>query len=260
MDASEIEGDLKRTLTDAVSVVQEGADRFRIFAPFEFEDGDRFVIVLRRTAEGLVLSDEAHTLMHLTYDLDYGDLMSGTRAKIIENTLSAYHVKQSQDGELLLRVDTSLGDALFDYVQALMHISDVVYLNRARVRSTFVEDLRTLLGNAIPTERRVFGWHDPAQDPHGKYVVDCKVNGMAKPYFVFGITSDDKCKDATISILHYMNSGLQFSAVGIFEDQEEINRKVLSKITDVLDRQFSSLTENRDRIAGYFKGIVDANP
>ena len=37
------------------------------------------------------------------------------------------------------------GDALYSFVQALLRITDVSYLSRERVRSTFIEDFRTFM-------------------------------------------------------------------------------------------------------------------
>lgn len=80
-----------------------------------------------------MLSDEAHTYMHLTYDIDEKDLRSGTRQKIISNALSMFQV-EDRDGELLIEVpDGRYGDALYSFVQAFLKITDVSYLSRERV-------------------------------------------------------------------------------------------------------------------------------
>ena len=42
-------------------------DRYQVFTPFLFDDGDHLVIVLKRNNSHWVLSDEGHTYMHLTY-------------------------------------------------------------------------------------------------------------------------------------------------------------------------------------------------
>jgi len=62
-------------------LTQEGENRFRVFTPFMFEDGDHLAIVLKREQEHWMLSDEGHTYMHLTYDLDEKDLRTGTRQR-----------------------------------------------------------------------------------------------------------------------------------------------------------------------------------
>jgi len=47
--------------------------------------------------------------------------------------------------------------------------------------------------------------------------------------------------------------GLKFTSIGIFENQEEINRKTLAKFTDVCGKGFSSLPGNRERFLKYIQ-------
>ena len=243
----------REKVCEQVELLPEGINRYRVFTPFEFDDGDGLVIVLRQDADGWMLTDEAHTFMRLTYDIDEADLRRGTRQKIISNTLAAFGV-EDRDGRLVLPIPgDGYGDALFSFVQAITKIADVSYLQREYVRSTFRDDLRSFLAESVPEERLFFGWQDPVHDPKGIYPVDCRINGAAEPLFVFGLHSDGRTRDATIALLQFEKWGIAFRSLAVFEDQETIGRKVLARFTDVCERQYSSLGGNRDRIQDYIE-------
>lgn len=253
-----VEQEFKQKITDRLRLVREGENRFRVFTPFMFEDGDHLSIILRRDNGHWILSDEGHTYMHLTYDLDEKDLHRGTRQKLITNALSAFSVSD-RDGELVIEVrDNRYGDALYSFIQALLKITDVSYLSRERVRSTFMEDFRTFLEEKVPQGRREFDWRDPLHDPEGKYLVDCRINGMPRPVFVFALPNDDRVRDATITILQFERWGTEFRSLAIFEEQEQVNRRVLARFSDVGEKQFSSFAANRDRIGRYLKEALHA--
>jgi hypothetical protein len=252
MELDAVVKDFRSKVCEQLRLAQEGENRFRVFTPFMFEDGDHLAIVLKRERENWMLSDEGHTYMHLTYDLDEKDLRTGTRQKIITNALSAFSVTD-RSGELVAPIrEGQYGDALYSFVQALLKVADVSFLNRERVRSTFLEDFREFIEEKVASERRKFDWHHPQHDPEGLYSVDCRIEVPAdNPIFLYALQSDDKVKDATIGLHQYERWLVPHTGVGVFENQEEINRKSLARFSDVCDKQFSNLATNKERLAKY---------
>jgi len=245
--------DFRKKVCDEIDLASEGVDRFRVITPFVFEDGDHFVIVLKRERSRWVLSDEGHTYMQLTYEMDEKELQRGTRQKLISNALSLFQV-EDREGELMSQIeDGQYGDSLYSFIQAIMRISDVTYLSRERARSTFLEDFRGFISDTIPEERRTFEWHDPRHDPQRMYTVDWRVNGVPRPLFVYALPNDARTRDAHIAILQFEKWGIEFRTLAVFEDQESISRKVLARFSDVCEKQFSTLGTNKDRITRFLE-------
>ena len=253
MNFTELQKEFKQKVCNEIDIEPQGVSRFVVYTPFMFDDGDHFVIVLKRSGKQWILTDEGHTFMHMSYGEI--DISHGTRKSIIDQTLLNFAVA-NESGELYLDIpDEAYGDALFSFIQALVKISDTAYWTRERIKSTFFEDFRRLLEYKIPSERRVFEYHDSQNDPDKNYLVDCKVNGMKRPVFIFGINNDAKCQTATICMHQFEKWGLEFRTMAIFEDQTQINRKVLARFSDMTGNQFSSLGA-KDRIGNYLNEIL----
>ena len=258
MSTERIETDFKSKVSEQIRLTTEGIDRYRVFTPFKFEDGDHFAIVLKRDGARWILSDEANTYMRLTYDIDEERLYQGTRQRVISDALALFDV-EDRDGELILAVhDERYGDSLYSFVQALMKVSDISFLSRERARTVFMDDFHSMFAGTVPEERRSFDWYDTERDPQGMYRVDCRINGMSRPLFVHALASDGKTRDATITLLQFERWNVPFRSLAIFQDQESINRKVLARFSDVCEKQFSSISgDNYDRIERYVGDLMN---
>jgi hypothetical protein len=251
-----IANDFKDKVSKAVRLHQEGVNRYRVFTPFTFDDGDGFSIILQGNGNGWLLTDEGHTFMHMSYEMDMTALERGNRAELLESVLNNFGISVS-DGSLEIRFDPSeAGNALYTYLQALTKISDLSYLNREIVKSTFIEDFKQTMEAELPEGRYTFDHHFEEYDQQKSYPVDCFVNNMEVPLLIFAIQNDDKCRDVTISLHQFEKWGIPFRSLAIFENQTDINRKVLARFSDVSDKQFSSLISNRERISHYLEIAV----
>jgi hypothetical protein len=248
MNLLTIREEFRRKVCDQIDIEEQGLSRFVVYTPFMFDDGDHFVVVLKHENDNWILTDEGHTFMHMSYDEI--DVSHGTRKSIIDQTLLNFAMTNDL-GELKLRIpDEAYGDSLFSFVQGLTKITDTAYWTHERVRSTFFEDFRSLLEKRIPAHRRTFEYTDPENDPDQYYPVNCRVNGMKRPLFIFAVNSDDRCRDATITIHQFEKWGRKFTSMAIFEDQTQINQRVLARFSDVVGKQFSNLGV-RERIGLY---------
>ena len=252
-----IEKEFKNKICEEINLSQEGVNRFIVFNPFMFDDGDHLVVLLKGKDGKWLFTDEGHTFMHVSYD-DI-DIDKGTRKKIIDNVLAGYGIK-NQEGELIAEIyNSQFGDALYSYLQGLIKITDISYLTRERVRSTFMEDLKAFIEEKVPSDRLIFDYYDKQHDPDAKYMVDCRINGMKRPLLLFGIPTDDKCRDVTITCLQFEKFNVPFRSMAIFEDQETVNRKVLARFSDICDKQFSTLATNKERISKYLHEILEGS-
>ncbi len=254
MDTTVIQEEFQSRVSDQIRLEPEGVDRFAILTPFRFDDGDHYDIALKQEGGRWFITDEASTLMHLSYWMDDKSLdQSGNRQEIVANALSVFSV-ENREGELVIPVvEGKFGDALFNFIQALTKVSDVSYLSRERVQSTFLEDFRQFMRENVPPERLIFEWHDPENDPNVRYPVDCRVNSMKRPLFVYALQSAEKVNIATINLLMFEKWGTPFQSMGIYESMESVDAKPVARFSDVVDKTYSSLEGNKKRISAYLK-------
>ena len=141
----EIIKQFKEKVCNSIELHQEGNNRYLVFTPFEFGDGDSFVIILKKESKDWFLTDEGHTIMHLSYWIDEGKLIRGAYWKYIANTIKNFNLIEN-DGELILNIeDDHFGDALFSYIQALMRIVDTTLLKKEKAKSPFQKDLQSCI-------------------------------------------------------------------------------------------------------------------
>jgi hypothetical protein len=110
MTSADLQQVFRKKVCEEIDVEHEGIDRYVIYTPFMFDDGDHYVVVLKRQNRNWMLTDEGHTFMHLSYaDLD---IEHGTRKSIIDQALLSFNLT-NQSGELRLEVPgEQFGDAL----------------------------------------------------------------------------------------------------------------------------------------------------
>lgn len=256
MELKPIIEQFKERVSEKITLKEKGINRYLVRTPFVFEDGDNLLIILKynKTKSKWYLTDEGHTFLHLSYFMDDKDISKGTRKSIIDNSKNMFNVLEKK-GELLLDINKEdYGNALYNFIQCLLKVIDITFLERDRVKSTFLEDFKVSI-NKIAKKKHLkakFISYIESKDKNKKYPIDCVIETEKKPYFVFAINSDNKCREAMISILMFERWSLKFHAVGIFEDQTSIGRTILAKFSDICEKQISDL-DSVDRFEKYIE-------
>ena len=110
-------------ITDKIRLKYDGEDRFRVNVPFYFSDGDSFVIVFKKMGGRWVISDEAHTRLHMSIFLDY-PILDMPESQLFISSILVKHDVDSRNHELIRDVvDGKYADGLFDMIQAISEIS-----------------------------------------------------------------------------------------------------------------------------------------
>ncbi len=233
-----------------VSVVTRPDQVVMLDTPFRFPDGDHYPIYLAETGTGGIrLSDGGHTLMHLSYENDIDKYFEGTRQMLMEQVLAHQQVTYNADrGEFF--VDTSLehlADGVFRLGQALTRIYDLTFLNRSHVASIFYDDLQEQMKSIVPEERIRRDYIVEGVPDAVNYPVDfCIETGKGVPLFLYGIPNRDKARLTTIFLQYLNQQNVKFDSLLVFENQQEIPRPDLARLSNVGGEMIASLNAEND--------------
>ncbi len=239
---------LCKRLCEEIHITERPDGALLLRTHFEFPDGDQFPIHVSEVGSGgLRLSDYGHTLMHISYDHDIDSFLEATRGQLLERTMSEAGLHW--DGGAFY-IDTPLDrlpEAIFRFGQALTRIYDLTFLARSHVRSTFYDDLHDLLVSLVD-EDKIERDYLPQQVPNPEaYLVDYRIESKSdSPLFLYGIPNRDKARLTTIMLSHFHRHELPFESILVFEDQSEIPRLDLARLSDVGGEMISSLESSSD--------------
>jgi hypothetical protein len=238
---------LCRNLCAEVRIVRRKNGLLMLDTPFTFPDGDHQVVYLEGLSTGGIrLTDQGHTLMHLSYKTSVASIREGTRGRLFEQLLSEHGISDTE-GELSMETSfEELGKSVFAFGQFLTRLFDITFLDRSRVASTFYDDLQSALERVVPLESIKRDYLVPDLPNNENYPVDFCIFGGKLPLFVLGIPGRDKVRLATITLHQLIAKQVQFESLMVFEDQSEIPRRDLARLSDVGGEQVSSLVSQED--------------
>ena len=245
LDLEKLKTNLCKSLCAEVSLFPRSDNRVSISTPFSFSDGDSFLLMAEPLpAGGIRVTDCGNTLMHLSYSMNVDEILKpGNRNDIFRRIIAEYSLT-NDEGELFIDAPADeAGKAVFKFGQALSQIHDIGFLSRSRVVSTFYEDLGRIVHEVAPQARIAKDYLLENKSNAEDYLIDYRLDfpGNDRPLFLFGISSNEKAKLATVIIQHWLAVEVRFTSFLVFQDQSKIGRSDVARLTNVGDESISSL-------------------
>lgn len=126
LDAEALKALLCERLCQDIGVDTRPDGAMMLRTHFTFPDGDGYPFRLSEAPSGgLRLSDNGHTLMHISYEHDVDSFLTGTRGMLLERIVGESGISHAEG---VFSVDTStegLPEAIFSFGQALTRIYDL---------------------------------------------------------------------------------------------------------------------------------------
>lgn len=239
MDPEKLINAVKKSICSEVEIEHIGMNSYLIHTGFTYHDGDELRIVLKEVEGSWRLTDEGHTLMWLSYE-DYN--MTETRESIWKRIVSSNGISLD-DGRMYVECGVEeAGPALNSLIQAMLQSADLLFLNRDRVVSTFIEDMKEVFRNS--SIHGICEFNKKIKDEKGEeHIIDVYVNGP-KPLYVFGIPSKEKCKDALITMMELELGGMtNHKTMVIMDESADIAWRIKRKVVNRADKVFLGLED-----------------
>jgi len=259
-DLKLLQEQLCKTLCGEVQIRKTKQGHLQLVTPFTFFDGDTFQLYLQEMpGGGLRLTDFGHTLMHLSYENELSKFREGTRGKLFEQVLATSGIRE-EAGQLVFDSSVeNLGSSVLKFGQGITRVYDLTFLNRSRVASTFYEDLKERLYSLVAPDRIKQNFTLADEQDAASYPIDFRIERKKTPLFLFGIASLDKARLVTIILEHWLRAKIEFDSLLIFQNQPEIPRSDLARLSNVGGEMVASLDASEDfhrkvlKLAGQFE-------
>lgn len=261
MALSEIARDLQSEISQALYIEADGRGQHYIETPFTFGDGDQPVVALVPYRDGWMLSDRGTTLFRLGFQLNDAEYDDPENRRRLDSALAMAGISQ-HNGELTKPLPPGqYADAVFDFVHALLKIDELGDFPATRPRrnpgrgapSQFTKEVAKLVSEVVRSDRFQIDWHDAQWDYKKEYTVDCRINGMPTPLFLYALANDNNARDATITIYRFQSQPVTGRHIGIYRNADEVARNVQSRLNAVCETTFGNLKQDSQGIIDFLK-------
>lgn len=230
---------IKADFNGRISIKEKRPGIYQLLLPIYHEDGDMVDLFIKQKDQNkYTLCDFGLTLQRLayTYDIDTENKEAILQRILAENGLS------EEEGNICL--DTKLETIYTDIMhitQAYAKIGSMRYFKREVVENLFYE----MLDEFIVKELQEFRPQKKVMPIPNRddLEADYSFSSNGHPIYLFGVKDVAKARLATISCLEYRMQKLNFRGWVVNEDFEKLPRKDRSRLTNTVDKQFTSFDE-----------------
>lgn len=261
MPPAEIARELQSQISQSIRIEADANGRHYIAMPFAFADGDQPVVALAPYRDGWLLSDQGQTLLRLGFQLNDAEYDDPENRRRLDSALAMAGISR-HDGELTKPLPPGrYADAVFDFIHALLKIDELGDFPATRPRrnpgrgahSQFTKEVAKLVSEVVRHDRFQVDWHDAQWDHKKEYTVDCRINGMPTPLFLYALATDNKARDATITIYRFQSQSVPGQHIAIYRDASEIPGTVRSRLSAVCETTFGNLKQDSQGIIDFLK-------
>ncbi|WP_291022387.1 DUF1828 domain-containing protein [Hydrogenophaga sp.] len=229
--------------------VVERADSIAVSLPIVGRDGDCVTAYVTAATAGWRISDKGATLMRLSYENDLGRLLAGARERLFTTILQESGL-QEDDGEIFIEVPSDgLSMGLFALGQGVTRIEGLDLWTRSRIESSFSDDLKSILVEAVGKDKVVEGYQVPGLANAEDYPIDFYVRTPQAPLYVFGVSSKDKARLATIILQHLASHQHRFDSMIVYADVDDIPKADAKRLMIAANDAVPSINERQGIIA-----------
>jgi hypothetical protein len=227
---------LKSEFNQHVAFREKRPGIVQVLAPLFHEDGDMvdiFIDLPQRADDPIRISDHGMTLMRLSYSYEVD---TPTKRKVLQRILSENNIIES-NGRLSI-------------AQTVAKVSNMQMFKREVIQSLFYESLNDFVSSALATYKPQQRYLPlPSRDDLD---VDWRFPAKRDVYR-YGVKDTAKARLAALSCLEFQKNQIPFRSVIVHEDfQSGLSRKDQRRLTNVADKQFTTLEDFKKDAEPYF--------
>lgn len=239
---------IKKSICEDIRVVEDAAgEKFSVYTPFMFDDGDHCSLRVESYEGRLRISDGGDTVFRSAYD--GADITGKGYDDRFHNLLDFYSVNYNE-GVLFTDADSvnGLGDKVFEVLQTIFEVMSLAKLPKKKPKSAdnFDEAFNDKLTSVISDSELRSDWSDPDLDPHRLYRADYSVVAGSLNWLLFGVPTAYRSLHAALTSQHYKHHSDNFRSLAVL-GTKRIPASHLGPLSDVSDHVLS-LEDDKKKI------------